>query len=92
MIRKNQLDNCYGINPHSIVTDILVNNNEYYMTKEEIYELLPKLDDERIITFGQMNTALKDLCRFGRGRCIYIKGRAYYSYDNERDISKISYP
>ena len=92
MIRKDQIDNCYSINPHSIVTEILANNHEYYMTKEELYELLPKLGDERVITFGQMNTALKDLCRFGAGRCIYIKGRAYYSYDHERDNGKRCYP
>ena len=92
MIRKDQIENCYSINPHSIVTEILANHHEYYMTKEELYELLPKLGDERVITFGQMNTALKDLCRFGAGRCIYIKGRAYYSYDHERDSGKRCYP
>jgi hypothetical protein len=91
MIRKDQIDNCYSINPHSIVTEILADNHEYYMTKEELYELLPKLGDERVITFGQMNTALKDLCRFGHGKCIYIKGRAYYSYKHECDNGKRYY-
>ena len=91
MIRKSQIEN-YPCNPHSIVTEILTNNPEYYMTKEEIYELVPKLDDERIITFNQLTTALKDLCRFGYGKCIYIKGRAYYSYDSERDNGKRCYP
>lgn len=92
MIRKDRIENCYSINPHSIVTEILANHSEYYMTKEELYELLPKLDDERIITFGQMTTALKDLCRFGPGRCIYIKGRAYYSYKHECGNDKRCYP
>ena len=92
MIRKDHIENCYSINPHSIVTETLANNHEYYMTKEELYELLPKLGDERVITFGQMNTALKDLCRFGHGKCIYIRGRAYYSYDSERDSGKRCYP
>jgi hypothetical protein len=61
------------------IEDVLMANKEYYMTKEEIYEHLPKLGEERVITIGQLNNTLRELCKFCFIKCVYIKGRAHYS-------------
>ena len=79
MINKNFIKSTYSLNPRIVIEDILMENKEYYLTKEEIYEHLPKLGEERVITIGQLNSTLRDLCKFGFVKYIYIKGRAYYS-------------
>lgn len=79
MINKNFIESTYSLNPRIVIEDILMENKEYYLTKEEIYEHLPKLGEERVITIGQLNSTLRDLCKFGFVKYIYIKGRAYYS-------------
>ena len=78
MINKNEIGR-YPTNPRIAVEDVLANNKGYCLTKEEIYELLPRLGNERVITIGQLNSTLSGLTRFGLVECVYIKSRAYYS-------------
>jgi hypothetical protein len=79
MINKDYIESNYSLNPRMAIEDILSENKEYYLTKEEIYEHLPKLGDERVITIGQLNTALRELCKFGVIKYVYIKGKPYYA-------------
>ena len=79
MISKNFIESHYSLNPRMAIEDVLMENKEYYLTKEEIYERLPKLGEERVITIGQLNSALTELCKYGFVQYVYIKGRAYYS-------------
>lgn len=89
MIRKSELES-FPHNPHALVMDILEHNQEYYMTRDEIYEQLPKVEHERAITYGQMCTALKELTKFGHINATYVKGRAYYGY-TERPNGRCCY-
>ena len=84
MIRKSELES-FPHNPHALVVDILEHNKEYYMTRDEIYEKLPKVEYERAITYGQMCTALKELTKFGHISTVYVKGRVYYAYAERSD-------
>ena len=80
MINKGFIENNhYSLNARMAIEDVLMTNKEYYLTKEEIYEQLPKLGEERVITIGQLNSTIRDLCKYGFIKYVYIKGRAYYS-------------
>lgn len=80
MIKKEYIEKIGTTQPESIILSVLEKEYDYCLTKEEIYERLPQLGDERVITISQLNTALKNMARYGREINIhYIKNRAYYS-------------
>ena len=80
MIKKEYIEKIGCTNPESVVLSILEKEYDYCLTKEEIYERLPQLGDERVITISQLNTALRNMVRYGRDVDInYVKNRAYYS-------------
>ena len=80
MIKKEYIEKIGCTNPESVVLSILEKEYDYCLTKEEIYERVPQLGDERVITISQLNTALRNMVRYGRDVDInYVKNRAYYS-------------
>ena len=80
MIKKEYIEKIGCTNPESVVLSILEKEYDYCLTKEEIYERMPQLGDERVITISQLNTALRNMVRYGRDVDInYVKNRAYYS-------------
>ena len=80
MIKKEYIEKIGCTNPESVILSILEKEYDYCLTKEEIYERVPQLGDERVITISQLNTALRNMVRYGRDVDInYVKNRAYYS-------------
>lgn len=80
MIKKEYIEKVGATNPEFAIFKVLEENFGYCLTKEEIYEHLPPLGDERILTIGQLNTALRNMVRYGKEVQVdYIRNRPYYS-------------
>lgn len=65
--------------PHCIVMEILRENQQYYLTKEEIYERVPYIDNEKSITISQLETTLRQMRNCRQIDVLYIKHRTYYA-------------
>jgi copper homeostasis protein CutC len=80
MIRKDYIEQVGATNPEFAIYKVLEQNFEYCLTKEEIYERLPHLGDERVLTIGQLNTALRNMTRYSKDVQVdYVRNRPYYS-------------
>ena len=65
--------------PYSVVMEILQDNKDYFLTKEEIYERLPYIGDEKSITISQLTNVLRQMRNCMQIEVWYIRGRAYYA-------------
>ncbi len=64
---------------------ILVENKEYYLTKEEIYSRIPTNEDGvAIVTISAMENALRNLAQMGHINVEWDSGRRYFGYREER--------
>lgn len=67
------------------VENILEENKDYYLNKEEIYARIPHDEDgEGYVTISAMETALRSLARTGHINVEYHLGRRYFNYREER--------
>jgi hypothetical protein len=86
MIRKEFFDR-----PHDAfywVENILAENKDYYLNKEEIYSRIPHDEDgEGYVTISSLETALRYLVRARVINVEYYNGRRYFGY-NERKESE----
>ena len=70
--------------PHCIVTEILRENQQYFLTKEDIYERVPYIDHEKSITIGQLESTLRQMRNCRQVEVLYIKHRIHYALVLER--------
>ena len=67
------------------VENILAENKDYYLNKEEIYSRIPHDEDGVcIVTISAMENALRNLARMGHINIEYHLGRRYFNYREER--------
>ena len=67
------------------VENILAENKDYYLNKEEIYSRIPHDEDgEGYVTISAMETALRSLAKTGHINVEYHLGRRYFNYREER--------
>ena len=80
MIKKSTIKS-EGLSAYCLVMDILIENKEYYLTKEEIFIKMP-LDDEGVplINIGGLESALRALSHTGDIGVEYIRGKRHFTY------------
>jgi hypothetical protein len=67
------------------VENILEENKDYYLSKEEIYSRIPHDEDgEGYVTISAMENALRNLAKTGHINVEYHLGRRYFNYREER--------
>ena len=67
------------------VENILAENKEYYLTKEEIYSRIPHNEEGvAIVTISAMENALRNLVKMGHINVEWDSGRRYFGYREER--------
>ena len=67
------------------VENILVENKDYYLNKEEIYARIPHDEDgEGYVTISAMENALRNLARMGHINVEYYQGRRYFGYREDK--------
>lgn len=71
--------------PYYAIHEVLENDREHCLTKEEIFVRLPR-DDEGIplVSFSAMTNALRNLVRVGEINVFYVRGTSYYGVSNKR--------
>jgi hypothetical protein len=79
MIHRTKIES-KSTNPLAVISDILEQNRDYYLSKEEIFELVPLIDGEKIITISQLLSTIREMCRFNRVTSAYVKGKVLYAY------------
>ena len=68
------------------VENILAENKDYYLSKEEIYDRLPHDEDgEGYVTISAMETALRYLARMKVINIEYHHNRRYFGYNERKD-------
>lgn len=84
MIRKEFFNK-----PHDAfywVENILAENKDYYLNKEEIYSRIPHDEDgEGYVTISSLETALRYLARARVIKVEYHNGRRYFGYNEIRE-------
>lgn len=67
------------------VENILAENKDYYLNKEEIYSRIPHDEDgEGYVTISAMENALRNLVRMGHINVEYYQGRRYFGYREDK--------
>ena len=79
MIHKTKIEG-KATNPLAVITDIFEQNRDYYLSKEEIFELVPMIDGEKVITISQLLSTIREMCRFNTITSAYVKGKTLYAY------------
>lgn len=79
MIHKSKIEG-KATNPLAVISDIFERNRDYYLSKEEIFDLVPLIDGEKIITISQFLSTLREMCKYNKISSIYVKGKVLYSY------------
>ena len=68
------------------VENILAENKDYYLNKEEIYSRIPHDEDgEGYVTISAMETALRYLARTRVINVEYYHNRRYFGYNERKD-------
>ena len=68
------------------VENILAENKDYYLNKEEIYSRIPHDEDgEGYVTISAMETALRYLVRTRVINVEYYNNRRYFGYNERKD-------
>jgi hypothetical protein len=68
------------------VENILEENKDYYLNKEEIYSRIPHDEDgEGYVTISSLETALRYLTRARVINVEYYNGRRYFGYHERRE-------
>jgi hypothetical protein len=57
---------------------------DYYLSRDEIYDRIPRDEDGAIVTISAMDNALRSLVRTGHINVEYHQGRRYFNYREER--------
>lgn len=85
MIEKRKFENNVA-DPYYWIEKILHDHEDYYLSKEEIYSMLP-VDAENvpIITICSFTNALRNLAHMRHIAIVGIKGKTYYGANNERE-------
>ena len=79
MIRKEYFEK--PRNAFYLVEQILYENKEYYLNKEEIYARIPHDEDgEGYVTISAMENALRNLAKMGIIQIEYYQGRRYFGH------------
>jgi len=85
MIKKSTIEG-KNLSAYCLVEDILYQNKDCYLTKEEIYTHMPCDEDGvPLITIGSLETALRCLCHTREIECEYIRGRRHFAYREARE-------
>lgn len=68
------------------VENILEENKDYYLNKEEIYSRIPHDEDgESYVTISSLETAIRSLARARIINVEYYNGRRYFGYNERRE-------
>lgn len=85
MIKKSTIEG-KSLSAYCLIDDILYQNKDCYLTKEEIYMRMPCDEDGvPLVTIGSLESALRHLCLTGAIECEYIRGRRYFAYREEKE-------
>lgn len=64
------------------VERVLADNEDYYLTKEEIYARIPRdSEDVTIVTISSLETAIRMLARMNKIRIEWANGKRYFGYN-----------
>ena len=64
------------------VERVLMDNKDYYLTKEEIYARIPRdNEDVTIVTISSLETAMRMLARMDRINIQWANGKRYFGYN-----------
>ena len=66
------------------VENILAEHKDYYLSRDEIYDRIPRDEDGAIVTISAMDNALRNLVKMGHINVEYHLGRRYFNYREER--------
>lgn len=84
MIKKEFFNHCHDA--FYWVENILAENKDYYLNKEEIYSRIPHDEDgEGYVTISSLETALRYLARTRVINVEYYNGRRYFGYNERRE-------
>ena len=66
------------------VERVLMDNKDYFLTKEEIYARIPRdNEDVTIVTISSLETAIRMLARMDRINIQWANGKRYFGYNEE---------
>ena len=84
MIEKRKVDNAITA-PYYWIEKILDDYKDYYLSKEEIYSMLP-VDTENVplITISSFTNALRNLAHMRHINIVVVRGKIHYGVNNER--------
>jgi hypothetical protein len=68
------------------VENILEENKDYYLNKEEIYSRIPHDEDGKsYVTISSLETAIRSLARARIINVEYYNGRRYFGYNERKE-------
>lgn len=79
MIHRTKIEG-KATNPIAVVSDIFEQNRDYYLSKEEIFEFVPMIDGEKVITISQLLSTIREMCKYNKITSAYVKGKMLYAY------------
>ena len=84
MIEKSKIDKAIT-DPYYWIEKILDNHKDYYLSKEEIYSMLP-VDTENVplITISSFTNALRNVAHMRHINVVVIRGKIHYGVNDER--------
>ena len=66
------------------VENILAENKDYYLSRDEIYDRIPRDEDGAVVTISAMDNALRNLVKMGIIQIEYYQGRRYFGYRGDK--------
>ena len=85
MIKKSTIEGKH-LSAYCLIEEILYQNKDYYLTKEEIYVRMPCDEDGvPLVTIGSLESALRCLCHSRGIEWEYIRGKRYFAYRETKE-------
>lgn len=84
MIEKRKVDDAIT-DPYYWIEKILDDHKDYYLSKEEIYSMLPvDMDNVPLITISSFTNALRNLAHMRHINIVGVRGKLHYGANDER--------
>ena len=84
MIEKRKFDNAIT-DPYYWIEKILDDHKDYYLSKEEIYSMLPvDMENVPLITISSFTTALRHLAHMRHISTVVVRGKIHFGVNDER--------
>lgn len=85
MISRYDVEKVRCTSANAEVEKFLDENKSNFFTKEEIYQIMPA--DEQgvsLFTIGSVETALREMVKFGIIEMVYVRNVRYYGYRDRK--------